>query len=59
MKTVSANLHETAIAEELWLQYLNKYLFTHKIISAKEYALMTEKITVRCNTKKKKDNKTN
>ena len=53
MKTASANSREAAVAEELWLNYINKYLFDHKIITAKEYALMTEKIAVRCITKKK------
>ena len=53
MKTTSANSRETAMAEEFWLNYFNKYLYDHKIVSAKEYALMTEKIAVRCSTKKK------
>ena len=53
MKTTSANICEAAVAEELWLNYFNKYLFENKIISAKEFALMTEKIAVRCSTKKK------
>ena len=53
MKTASANSREAAVAEELWLNYLNKYLFEHNIISAKEYELMTEIIAVRCSTKKK------
>lgn len=59
MKTTSANSRETAMAEEFWLNYFNKYLYDHKIVSAKEYALMTEKIAVRCNMKKKKDNQAN
>ena len=53
MKAASANSREAAVAEELWLNYFNRYLYDNKIISAKEYELMTEKIAVRCSTKKK------
>ena len=54
MKTASENLREAAVAEELLLNYFNRYLYAKKIISAKEYALMTEKITERCNKTKNK-----
>ncbi len=38
---------EKRMAEDLWLNYFNRYLFETKIISEKEYRKMTELIAVR------------
>lgn len=38
---------ERHMAEDLWLNYFNRYLFEHGTISEKEYKLMTEKIAAR------------
>ncbi len=35
------------MAEDLWLNYFNRYLFETKTISEKEYRKMTELIAVR------------
>ncbi len=32
-------------AEEIWLNYFNRYLFEHGTISEKEYNMMTQKIS--------------
>lgn len=38
---------EKRIAEDIWLNYLNRYLFEQGAISEKEYQKMTEKIAIR------------
>ncbi len=38
---------EKRMAEDIWLNYLNRYLFETGTISEKEYKKMTEKITTR------------
>lgn len=38
---------EKRIAEDIWLNYFNRYLFEHGQISEKEYKQMTEKIAAR------------
>ncbi len=39
---------ERRLAEDIWLNYLNRYLFEKGTISEKEYKRMTEKIAQRC-----------
>lgn len=38
---------EKRMAEDIWLNYFNHYLFETGTISEKEYKKMTEKITTR------------
>ncbi len=38
---------EKRFAEDVWLNYFNKYLFEHGTISEKEYKKMIEKIVMR------------
>ena len=38
---------EVRFAEDVWLNYFNKYLFEHGTISEQEYKKMTEKIAAR------------
>ena len=38
---------EKRMAEDIWLNYFNRYLFETGTISGKEYKKMTEKITTR------------
>lgn len=38
---------EKQMAEDIWLNYFNRYLFETGTISEKEYKKMTEKITTR------------
>ena len=38
---------EKRSAEDIWLNYFNRYLFEHGQISEKEYKQMTEKIAAR------------
>ena len=46
-KNTMLDNQEKIIAENLWLNYLNRYLFEGKVITEKEYKLMTEKIALR------------
>ena len=46
-RTVSADVRERHFAEDAWLNYFNRYLFSNGIISEKEYKRMTEKIAHR------------
>ena len=46
-------LFERRLAEELWLEYFNRYLFEHSHITEKEYRLMVEKIAQHCARKHK------
>ena len=48
MKAVEVNYNrKKCIAEDLWLNYFNLYLYENKIISDKEFKKMTEKIAER------------
>ena len=38
---------EKTFAEDVWLNYFNRYLFEHGTISEKEYGRTTEKIIMR------------
>ena len=38
---------EKCVAEDIWLNYFNRYLFQNGTISEKEYKRMTEKIAIR------------
>lgn len=38
---------ETRVAEDIWLNYFNQYLYEHGTITEKEYNRMTEKIAAR------------
>lgn len=38
---------ERRMAEDIWLNYFNRYLFETGTVSEKEYKKMTEKITTR------------
>ena len=38
---------EKKLAEDIWLNYFNRYLFEQNAISEKEYKKMTEKIAMR------------
>lgn len=38
---------EKKTAEDIWLNYFNRYLFEQNTISEKEYKKMTEKIAMR------------
>lgn len=46
---------EARFAEEVWLNYFNKYLFESGVISEKEYKKMTEKIAARKSSKLPRD----
>lgn len=46
-KALSDCEREKRLAEDIWLNYLNKYLFEHGTISEKEYKKMIEKIAER------------
>ena len=46
-KLLTDEERERRMAEDLWLNYFNRYLFEGGIISEKEYKRMTEKIAVR------------
>ncbi len=41
------------VAEKIWLDYFNRYLYEHKTISHKEYLRMNEKIAERTNKKRR------
>lgn len=42
------------LAEEIWLDYFNRYLYEHKTISYKEYLRMNEKIAEHIDAKRKR-----
>lgn len=46
-KALLAEEREKRLAEDIWLNYLNRYLFESGTISEKEYKKMTEKIAAR------------
>ena len=39
---------EKRVAEEIWLNYFNRYLHSRGIITDKEFQIMVEKISVFC-----------
>ncbi len=53
MKTIDNEKLLKNKAEEIWLNYFNRYLFTHGTISHREYLLMTEKIIKFCARRKR------
>ena len=46
-KVLTDEEREKRMAEDLWLNYFNRYLFENGTISEKEYKKMTEKIATR------------
>ncbi len=42
------------MAEEIWLNYYNKYLYEHKVITEKEYIRMCNVIATHCDRERKK-----
>ena len=46
-KSLAEEEREKQMAEDIWLNYLNRYLFEHETISEKEYKKMTELISIR------------
>lgn len=46
-KTLLDENYEKHFAEDIWLNYFNRYLFEHGTISEKEYKKMTEQIANR------------
>lgn len=46
-KNLSDDERERHMAEDLWLNYFNRYLLDHGAITEREYKLMTEKIAAR------------
>lgn len=43
-KNLTADEREKRVAEDIWLNYFNRYLYEHGTISEKENNRMTEKI---------------
>lgn len=46
-KALSAEERERRMAEDIWLNYFNRYLWERGTISEAEYKKMTEKIAMR------------
>ena len=46
-KVLTDEEREKRMAEDIWLNYFNRYLFERGTISEKEYKRMTEKIAIR------------
>lgn len=46
-KALTDEEREKRMAEDIWLNYFNQYLFDHGTITEKEYYRMTEKIAAR------------
>lgn len=46
-KVLSDEEREKRMAESLWLNYFNRYLYEHGTITENEYKKMTEKIAIR------------
>jgi hypothetical protein len=44
-KIFSCKNEEKKTAESIWLNYFNRYLFEHRIISQEEYNKMVDKIS--------------
>ena len=53
-KTLTSEERRKELAEELWLNYFNRYLFEHGTIFEREYKIMVEKIASRKNKKSRK-----
>lgn len=53
MKTTHPTSRQYSVAEELWLKYLNRYLYETGTITIKEYTAMSEAIAIRCRRKTK------
>ena len=53
-RTLSSEEREKALAEDIWLNYFNRYLFEHGTISEREYKKMVEKIASRKSKKSRK-----
>ena len=45
---------EKLVAEEIWLNYFNNYLFSHGTISCREYLRMVQKIAEWCERKRRR-----
>jgi len=50
-KVLADDAREQRVAEDVWLNYFNRYLFEHGTISKKEYLKMTELIAMRASKK--------
>lgn len=48
LNTAEQERLERAFAECTWLEYFNRYLYAHQVITEREYKLMVEKIAKRC-----------
>ena len=46
-KVITDEEREKRMAEDIWLNYFNRYLFENGTISEKEYKKMTELIAIR------------
>lgn len=46
-KVITDEEREKRMAEDIWLNYFNRYLYESNTISEKEYKRMTEKIAAR------------
>ncbi len=46
-KVLTDEEREKRMAEDIWLNYFNRYLYESNTISEKEYKRMTEKIAAR------------
>ena len=46
-KVLTNEEREKRMAEDIWLNYFNRYLLEHGTISEKEYKKMTELIAIR------------
>ena len=53
-RTLLSEEREKALAEDIWLNYFNRYLFEHGTISEREYKKMTEMIVARNDKKSRK-----
>lgn len=45
------------MAEEIWLNYYNNYLYEHKVITEKEHTKMCNEIAIHCDRKRKRAEK--
>ena len=53
----NATVREKRMAEDIWLNYFNNYLYEHGTISEKEYKRMVEMIATRRPFRRKKKKK--
>ena len=56
-KALTDEEREKRMAEDIWLNYFNRYLFEHGTISEREYKKMTEMIAARNDKKSREKNK--